>query len=791
MRSTFSVATPSNLVDKVNEAARADAHVIISTDDTAAQTVFNLALSYPNIKFIAFSADGNMGSSPNTLVIRPRWYRSLYLAGIVCAIATKNSKVGIILPKPTSVVLSQYANAFYVGANAINPSLKIGMVTVDVWNTSIAATAAAGSLLEWGAGCMTAVQGNAVANQIFAEKKLPSVGFASNARIFSGDYVWTSFLVDPAPTFETLMKMVVSGEWNGPAALMTSVNVERGDWSIRVDRPTRSRIDQFVDINNNDPLSRLFCREQYEILGLPWPPNVTERCPPLEYSFDPKTMRPTRHLILVAEWTTETATIPVYWKWAEPIAIISNIISALLILFCIYLIPHIIYYRKSRVYATASWLVLLIIPISSIITLGSTVPYLDKPTVLKCNLRMWIEALGVITLLGALLARNYKHFMWKRNGLTLLSKEYEERFTVSAYELFVMWLLPLHLGQLSLLVFATSLTPIYPSFSSAPYLPTGKVQSECKMHTATLFYVMTAYQAIAALANLTFFYVLKNIPLLGADVVASGATVLNLAFFAGLNAFVTTVVARANITIVLALALKIIVCAVALAVLVVPKWWAVQIRGVKEELDLIEPSNNADSSAASINGSAYAASTQSNGISHAHGRKLKEQIPEFYSESSESSSSSSFAEDYDYEDKEPSATTSDTNESHKGELRHDQKSKRVSSRLSRGIHSENQSINDIGAAHTSSGLDNTAGEVENSDEQNDEITSSESPSSEEKAEESISSPDSSAPRGGLRGFRSLMASRRPLQSGDPSAESDSFAPSDEDDSEVNERDSRV
>lgn len=644
--------TPESIPDLVkNQSDVTD--VFIATDESLAAALMETAPAYQQsnngkgIKFVAFDADNDINIPLNGVIVRPRWFRAMYLAGVVCAMETKNRKVGLIVEKPTSIQLIQYANAFFLGVKTVNANITVGMATVDAWNTSIAAQAAAESLQDWGAGCLSAAQGNSVANQIFSNSKLPSIGFASNSRIFSGDQVRTSFLIDPAPTFTMLMEKALNSDWDNVTYLYSSSDVERGDWSIYVDIPTRKVIDAQVLINNNGSFA-IFCHPGYLMLGLTWNNSNTGLCPEEREVFDPNVMKLTTHIVKVAEWTTYSATTRVYWRWTSSLSIIYYTIGGVLLLFCLYLIPHIIYYRRTRVYATASWLVLLMVPIALIITISSGTTYLGSPSIAQCHLRLWIESLGVVLLLGSLQARNFTHFMWKKRGLTQLTKEYENRFTVGPYSLFVQWLLPLLLADLIILTFFSSITPIYNIDETAAFLDSGSVQAICKSQNNTLYYLLNAYHAVIAITNLVFFYVLKNIPLLGTDVVATGATVLNLVFFAGLNIFVSVIVGRAIISVALAIGLKLIVSVVALAVLIIPKWWAIQFRGVREELDLIENSRNTDSSIISTTSNG-AAGVVTFAAPPGAALRPKEQLPEFYSDSSESPSISISSEFFDDE----------------------------------------------------------------------------------------------------------------------------------------------
>lgn len=631
----FAVVSMTPLSEIVDRAERSGmpTKVIISADVEIADALLEIATQHPGINFVIVHYGAIFGPIPtNVHIVRPKWYYGLYLAGRVCAKAASSDQVGLVIRLPTVVGLRQYANAFFLGVKKERPNARVGIATVDFWNASISANAAAHSLIEWGATCMSAGQGNAVAYQVFRDHGLPSVGLASNVRIFAGDSVWTSFMLDMGPVFYQNLRDIANNNMSLGREISYSMSeIERGDWGLNVERAIRTAVDQQVN-ETTQPSFCLFSYSAYQTLGLPWPNNTdTDECLDGVPLFNPLKIMQTwsPHIEHVADWTTESATNRVYWRYSSTMAIIVLSVAALFAIFCLYLLPHIVIYRKSRVYAISSWLVIFMIPIACLFHLASIVPYLDRPTAAACNLRLWLESIGTVLLLGALLSRNYKHYIWKRDGLTVLTKEYVSRFTVSAYELFVMWLLPLTLAMLSILVFYTTLTPVEPKFATAPYLPFGSVESACKITRSGVGQIVwITFLMLMAATNLGFLYVLKNIPLLGGEVVASGAIVLNTVVFGGLTAFVATVVGRELVTVSLVIWLKVLVVGVTLIVLVAPKWWAITIQDVKEELDNIDHSNHTDSSSLT-----------------SIARRPKEPIPEFYSESSVPSSSSISEED--------------------------------------------------------------------------------------------------------------------------------------------------
>jgi hypothetical protein len=489
---------------------------------------------------------------------------------------------------------------------------------------------------------MTAAQANAVPYQVFRDYDIPSVGYSINVRIFAGEFVQSSFLLDYMSLFYWHLELLNDASWLNETVIPEYSVIRRGDWSLQMPWSKRKLLDTYMTKHQNVSF-RLFCREAFDTLGLPIPPqlsNSTDNCLPPELVFDSSIMKLTPHAKLIAVWDTETATKKIFWSFTHAMTIVCLCIAAVLGLFSIYTIPHIIWYRQSRVYTVPSWLVVLMIPIASLFTLASLVPYFGRPSVMNCQLRRWLESIGLIILTGSILARNYKHYTWKRDGLTVLTKDFLKRFTVSPYELFVMFLTPLLLAELAILVFWSSLSNVAPEFKHAPFLPFGTVETSCRLTgTKGPEYAWFAFNGAVCLTNLAFLFVLKNMPLLTSEVISSGGIILNTVVLTGITAFVSSVVGRQNVTVSIIVWLKVIIVAVDMFVLVAPKWWAVQILGVTEEVDVTETSNHTDSSS--------------------HGfvsRPNKSSAPQFYSESSASSVGSPISADENDDSISPAVT---------------------------------------------------------------------------------------------------------------------------------------
>ncbi|HXQ86418.1 MAG TPA: BMP family ABC transporter substrate-binding protein, partial [Gaiella sp.] len=109
---------------------------------------------------------------------------SIYLSGMAAGAATKKGVIGYIVPFPIPEVI-RHANAFALGAQATHPGAKVKLVWTKSWFDPAKEKKAAESLVAAGADVLGQNVDSPAAGQYAQSKKLPWVGYDSDAKKFA------------------------------------------------------------------------------------------------------------------------------------------------------------------------------------------------------------------------------------------------------------------------------------------------------------------------------------------------------------------------------------------------------------------------------------------------------------------------------------------------------------------------------------------------------------------------------------------------------------------------------
>ena len=110
---------------------------------------------------------------------------SIYLSGMAAGAATKNGKIGYIVPFAIPEVI-RHANAFALGAQAVNPNAKVKLIWTNAWFDPAKEKKAAESLVaSWGADVLGQNVDSPAAGQYAQSKGIPWVGYDANAKKFA------------------------------------------------------------------------------------------------------------------------------------------------------------------------------------------------------------------------------------------------------------------------------------------------------------------------------------------------------------------------------------------------------------------------------------------------------------------------------------------------------------------------------------------------------------------------------------------------------------------------------
>ena len=109
---------------------------------------------------------------------------SIYLSGMAAGAATKKGVIGYIVPFAIPEVI-RHANAFALGAQAMNPNVKVRLIWTNSWYDTAKERKAAESLVAAGADVLGQNVDSPSAGQYAESKKIPWVGYDSDASKFA------------------------------------------------------------------------------------------------------------------------------------------------------------------------------------------------------------------------------------------------------------------------------------------------------------------------------------------------------------------------------------------------------------------------------------------------------------------------------------------------------------------------------------------------------------------------------------------------------------------------------
>jgi len=182
------------------------ASIIIGTSFGFMDALDELAKEYPDVTFLHFSGykmnDTNFGNYFGAME-EPR-----YLSGIIAGLMTKTNKLGYVAAYPyTEVQIG--INAFALGAQSVNPDVKVNVVYINSWNDPANEKAAAESLLSSGCDVITQHCDSAGPQLAAQDKGVYAIGYnLDNSKVAPGSFltapVWhhEKYLI---PTIEKIM----------------------------------------------------------------------------------------------------------------------------------------------------------------------------------------------------------------------------------------------------------------------------------------------------------------------------------------------------------------------------------------------------------------------------------------------------------------------------------------------------------------------------------------------------------------------------------------------------------
>lgn len=137
---------------------------------------------------------------------------SIYLSGMAAGAATKKGTIGYVVPFAIPEVI-RHANAFALGAQRMNPRVKVKLIWTNSWFAPDKEKKAAENLIAAGADVIGQNVDSPAAGQLAEQKGIPWVGYDSDARKFAPKQWLTAAVYNWGPYYLKRVKAAAAGTW--------------------------------------------------------------------------------------------------------------------------------------------------------------------------------------------------------------------------------------------------------------------------------------------------------------------------------------------------------------------------------------------------------------------------------------------------------------------------------------------------------------------------------------------------------------------------------------------------
>lgn len=193
----------------IEQLAQEDCKIIFANSFGYGQAMLEVASRYPEVKFMHCTG---LETADNMATYFGRVYQARYLSGMIAGKMTENNTLGYVAAFGIPEVV-RGINAFTLGAQSVNPDVKVKVVWTTTWYDPIKEKDAAKSLLEDGCDVLAQHQ-DTPSPQIAAEEVGKyAIGYNSDMRAFAPEANLTSPIWNWGPYYVKTVKSVLDGTW--------------------------------------------------------------------------------------------------------------------------------------------------------------------------------------------------------------------------------------------------------------------------------------------------------------------------------------------------------------------------------------------------------------------------------------------------------------------------------------------------------------------------------------------------------------------------------------------------
>jgi basic membrane protein A len=193
----------------IEQLVRAGNKLIFTTSFGYMDPTVKVAKKYPNVHFehaTGFKREANMS------IYNGRFYEGRYIQGVIAGKMSKAGVLGYIVSFPIPEVIMGI-NATILGAQTVNPNIKVKIIWVNTWFDPGKEADAAKALLDQGADVIMQHTDSPAAMQIVSERGKLAFGQDSEMIKFGPKSQLTSIIDNWAPYYISRVKAELDGTW--------------------------------------------------------------------------------------------------------------------------------------------------------------------------------------------------------------------------------------------------------------------------------------------------------------------------------------------------------------------------------------------------------------------------------------------------------------------------------------------------------------------------------------------------------------------------------------------------
>ncbi|WP_119354366.1 BMP family ABC transporter substrate-binding protein [Azohydromonas sediminis] len=219
----------TTFVEKVPEGADAERvirdlaqqgnKIIFATSFGFMEAMLKVAAEFPDVKFE--HATGYK-TADNMRIYDASFYQDTYMAGVIAGHMTKTNTLGFVGSFPIPEVLRNI-NAFMLGAQSVNPKVKMKVVWVNTWFDPPKEADAAQSLINQGADVLLQNTDSTAVLQTAEKNGKYAFGWDSDMSAFAPNAHLASAVVNWGPYYIKAIEELMNGTWK----------VERTVWGVK------------------------------------------------------------------------------------------------------------------------------------------------------------------------------------------------------------------------------------------------------------------------------------------------------------------------------------------------------------------------------------------------------------------------------------------------------------------------------------------------------------------------------------------------------------------------------